>query len=266
MGRSKFIYKFIMMFYKPYQLLEKSPLLKHNDSEENTSGHMIPINTVVREGKNIVLPLQILRPLIESSECVAIMSECLCRRGEGCTTYPQDLGCLLLGSAARDLHPGLGRIVSSDEAIVHAENALQLGLVPLILHNEFDAWIWGIDYRRMMNVCFCCDCCCAVRRNIRNHLSRGFFKNIHRLPGLTVSTNDRCTGCGLCVEECLASAIEIEQEKAIIDQLKCKGCGRCITRCPEDAISMSLDPTSDPIRNLLKIYGQRTSVGFSEGD
>ena len=266
MGRSKFIYNLIMKFYKLYQLIEQLPMVKHNDSEENTSGHMVPINTVVREGDNVVLPLQILRPLIESSECVAIMSECLCRRGEGCTIYPQDIGCLLLGSAARDLHSGLGRIVSSAEAIAHAEHALQLGLVPLIVHNAFDAWIWGIDYRRMMNVCFCCDCCCAVRRSIRNRLSIGFFENIHRLPGLTVSINEGCTGCGCCVEECLAGAIEMEPEGAIINQLKCKGCGRCITLCPEKAITMILDPTSDPFRNLLKIYGQRTSVGFPGSD
>jgi UDP-glucose 4-epimerase len=264
MGRSKFAYDLMMKFYKLFQRMERWPLIRRVESEETTAGHIVPVDVDVGGGKHVVLPMEIVRALIERSDPVCIMSECLCRRGEGCRAFPTDLGCLLLGSAAWDLHPGLGWIVEKEEAIAHAKRAIDMGLFPLIVHNEFDAWLWGIDYRRMMNICFCCDCCCSVRRNIRHRYPEGFFENIHRLPGLTVVVGDGCVSCGTCRDLCLADAVEIGDGGSVINMEQCKGCGRCVAACPEGAIEMTFDPGVDTVDYVLALYRDRTDVGLSE--
>ena len=41
-----------------------------------------------------------------------------------------------------------------------------------------------------------------------------------------------CLGCGLCVRQCEAGAITLENNIAHIDQSKCTGCGKCAEKCP----------------------------------
>jgi len=47
---------------------------------------------------------------------------------------------------------------------------------------------------------------------------------------------DKCTGCGSCVNVCPVGAISLVKGKAVIDQSKCIGCLACVSACPNDAI------------------------------
>jgi len=47
-----------------------------------------------------------------------------------------------------------------------------------------------------------------------------------------------CVGCGSCVKECPAGAIELKNKKAYIDEEKCIGCASCVHVCPEKVISI----------------------------
>lgn len=261
MARSRFSYNLIMRFWKLGHL--NLPFFKTTSSEKTTSGHILPVNKTVNIGRNVVLPLLVLRPLIERASAVAVMHECICRRGMKCKAYPRDFGCLLLGDAVNDLPAYLGRKVTPEDAIAHAERALEIGLVPLVIHDAVDAWMWGLDFSRMMNVCFCCDCCCDVRRGIRTR-TPGFFENIHRLPGLSVVVGDACDGCGKCARTCLASAIEIRNGLAVIGT-DCKGCGRCLTVCPREAVSMTVDSQINMVGLVLEKYERRADVGPLSG-
>ncbi|RJP74580.1 MAG: hypothetical protein C4532_01830 [Candidatus Abyssobacteria bacterium SURF_17] len=260
MSRSRFGYELILKFWKYGHVTDGWPLLGYKASEKTTSGHIIPVNQVVRSGENIVLPMLVLQPLIERASAVAVMNECMCRRGQKCRAFPHDLGCLLLGDAVGELNPSFGRTVTPAEAIAHSERAIRMGLVPLVIHDAIDAWIWGLDFRRMMNVCFCCDCCCDVRIGIRSRRTSGFYENIHRLPGLTLSVGEGCIRCGTCKELCVAGAVEIREDGAHIGE-NCKGCGRCVPACPQGAITMALDPRVDTIRLTLERYERRANIG-----
>lgn len=50
---------------------------------------------------------------------------------------------------------------------------------------------------------------------------------------------DKCTGCGICVEGCHEGALQIIDGKArLVNEIFCDGLGACINDCPEDAITI----------------------------
>ena len=49
---------------------------------------------------------------------------------------------------------------------------------------------------------------------------------------------DKCVGCGLCVDVCPVEAITLEADKAKVDEDKCTECGQCVEECPNEAISI----------------------------
>jgi MinD superfamily P-loop ATPase len=48
--------------------------------------------------------------------------------------------------------------------------------------------------------------------------------------------DEMCTGCGICVDECTAGAISMDDSIAVIDEDKCIRCAVCHDICPEDAV------------------------------
>ena len=53
---------------------------------------------------------------------------------------------------------------------------------------------------------------------------------------MKATVNENCIGCGLCVKNCPADAIHIEQFHAVIDAARCLSCGACAVVCPRHVI------------------------------
>ena len=49
-------------------------------------------------------------------------------------------------------------------------------------------------------------------------------------------SGDRCTGCGICVDECCVDAISLDDGTASIDDDACIRCGVCHGACPTEAV------------------------------
>jgi len=62
-----------------------------------------------------------------------------------------------------------------------------------------------------------------------------YLKNV-----VTLKFNqDKCTGCGMCVEVCPHNVFELKNgTAAIIDRDLCMECGACAKNCPFDAIEV----------------------------
>ncbi len=57
-----------------------------------------------------------------------------------------------------------------------------------------------------------------------------------------------CIGCGICAKNCLAQAITLENNLAVIDTKKCANCGMCAEKCPQKVIKF--EAVSSPDEDL----------------
>ena len=218
---------------------------------------MIPIEKKLDAPIQQLLPMDVVNTLVDRASTVGIIRQCMCRVAGNCTDYPQDIGCIVLGGGAAALDPHIGCVVEKDEAKAHIRKALDKGLYPLISHYERDAMMFGLDFDRIMIVCFCCPCHCVARNagKVSEGLNNSFYENAIKFPTVQVSFDpSKCTGCGRCVKECFANAISFADGIAVLNTEKCKGCGHCAYIC--NAYSVSYD-----IRNVDSIIEQLAFTG-----
>ncbi|UCD84296.1 MAG: 4Fe-4S binding protein [Deltaproteobacteria bacterium] len=208
---------------------------------ERTRIYIIPVNKALERGKDVVLPYQIVEKFIDRSSDHTIIEFCGCRTAYGCKDYPHNVGCLMLGPDSKKIKGPFARSVSKEEAKEHMKKAVEANLTPIIGKARVDNFIFGIpDNHRLFTVCFCCECCCLGQiykymppeeRNIQ----------FNRLEGLEVWVDEeKCEGCGTCVEHCFLDLMTMVDGKARISE-DCRGCGRCARACPEDAIQLRLN-------------------------
>ena len=237
------------------------PLLRPCFSANGNEAIIIPVQEAVRGTESVVLPFPLLTPLVSRASARTILNECMCRRAKGCRAHPQELGCLFLGDGAAAIDRSMGQRAGVDEAMAHVQRALDSGLVPLVVHAAFDAWMLDIPYRRTLAICFCCDCCCTVRQGLRLG-PPAFWDTVVRLPGLTVTAGLECTGCGLCTDVCPTGAIFLNGGTVQIGN-SCKGCGRCATVCPAEAITLRVAENVDVLERLVARVERRTDIGLA---
>jgi UDP-glucose 4-epimerase len=263
------IWRKIMRFYKTLKpgiaamrMPLLGPILQKNFIKEKTeSNWFIPVSEAVQQGRSCALPSTLVADLLRQADGIFAMSACPCRTAFHCQAHPKDLGCLHLGPAVRQIPEEVGRLLTLKEALEHLDRALASGLIPTILHQESEAEIFGVEKTRLLSVCFCCECCCDVRLLLKQGPQRYWDFYNHRLPGLSVVVNDRCTLCEACVIACYGgeTVIKMGPLKAEIDE-RCIGCGRCIPVCPEGALSISIDPNTDLMESLLERISDRVRI------
>ncbi|MDO8516712.1 MAG: DUF362 domain-containing protein [Nanoarchaeota archaeon] len=77
----------------------------------------------------------------------------------------------------------------------------------------------------------------AMHSNIKPHISK------------------KCTGCGICIQNCNAKAISLIEGKSEINPNKCEGCAVCISVCPEGAVLIPwASETSEGLQRKIVDY------------
>lgn len=230
--------------------------------EERDANWILPVNEAIPRGQQVALPGMLVERLLKEADGIFAMSACPCRTAFHCASHPHEIGCLHIGPAVRQIPPEVGRLLSLDKGLEHLKRALASGLVPTILYNPSEAEIFRVDKRRMLSICFCCECCCDVRLLLRHGPERYWELYNHRIPGLEIVVGAGCTRCGECIPACYGGEriIHMGAERAEIAE-RCIGCGRCVSACPEEAISIELQPDSELQTNLFRKIADR--VQFS---
>ncbi|MBN1801871.1 MAG: 4Fe-4S ferredoxin [Candidatus Lokiarchaeota archaeon] len=201
---------------------------------------VIQVNKKMSQPGEFVLPSQLLEHFVKKAHYHWIMDFCICRSSMGCNNYPQELGCLFLGKATIGINSQLGRMVSKEEALQHLQKCKEAGLVHMIGKNRLDKqWLGVSPGDQLMSICNCCPCCCLWRVSSIIHPKIG--KKIKKMPGVEVSVDERCVGCGICTQGiCFVNAIRLVKGRAVIGD-ECKGFGRCVSACPQGAIELTLN-------------------------
>ena len=202
-------------------------VLPNKNAVNKTITTNIEVNQSFQKDDSEFVPSQIIKEVIKEAEDIVIMHKCLCRTSANCEDYPQDFGCIFIGPASRKIASKYGRSATVEEALAHVGKADELGLSHVIGRNKIDSvWMNVRPKEKLLTICHCCPCCCLWKV----------------LPDLDDDISNKVMG----------NAIYIEDGKISIDQDKCVGCGHCVQTCKFDAIELNYSQKSiDSVLNRI---------------
>ncbi|MDD1778613.1 MAG: 4Fe-4S binding protein [Candidatus Helarchaeota archaeon] len=205
-----------------------SPLLPYD-----AQARLIKIDESI-EIEHKVLSIELVKDLIDRNDTFAALT-CPCRlvgamSGEPCKVAPPELGCFVVGVAAKlAVQAGFGRPLTKEQAIEYIKKTEEAGLV----HNAM-----GSTKDQFYSICNCCKCHCgalfpASQTKLRLKMVSPSNYTPKRQP-------EQCTLCETCLEMCPMEAISHPsgEDTLIFNPTLCLGCGVCAANCPENAILM----------------------------
>ena len=206
-------------------------------ASETQIGRSLVREEALPEGDHIeILDYERASKLVQDAFAVGV-SRCACRHkaehlGHACDA-PQEVCMTLNGGAATMIRAGIAREVSVTEGMAILDRAKEANLA-----QTGDNVKHGVTY-----ICNCCGCCCGMMNAIR-HLD--LHNAIVTSNWVMAIDEDKCKGCGKCVDVCPVNAIQLEKremdgktkKKSVRDAELCLGCGVCYNACKFDAIRM----------------------------
>jgi Na+-translocating ferredoxin:NAD+ oxidoreductase RNF subunit RnfB len=140
---------------------------------------------------------------------------------------PMEDTCISLGSGARFLvRRGFAREQTTEQLLAIIERARELGLTHITDNIR----------HKPAFICNCCSCCCELMAGVQ----MGYHEGIAKAPFIAQVDNERCNGCGLCIDTCNVGALVScgENQSVELQEQICLGCGACILSCAREALSM----------------------------
>jgi ferredoxin len=163
---------------------------------------------------------------------------CYCRHkmqhvGRACDA-PLDI-CMTFNTTASSLvRHGAARRVDAAECLDLLQLARDRGLVQ-----------FGENVRQRVNfICNCCGCCCEALIAARRF---GFLHPVHSTNYVPAVDEQRCNGCGKCVDACPVEAMSLvsandpgkpRRKLGRLDENICLGCGVCVRACERGGLTL----------------------------
>jgi ferredoxin len=214
--------------------------------QRGTSG-IIPRWRAIKDIPGI-LPGEDVRELIKAHEDIALL-HCACRKRykERECGVPEEL-CMVLGRAALyNIDRGAGRRITREEAFDIINNVTAKYPVVHIGTRTRDPK----NFRGVL--CHCHFDCCEVMRTpmvigCKYPVTEFYAKSRYR----AVVDPEKCIKCRICIDKrCQFGALEMKfypeygEERISVNEDKCMGCGCCVETCPTSAHSMKVVESAD---------------------
>lgn len=194
---------------------------------------VIPVEEEIEVKKEVVLPFDELSKILDNYDTIGLAT-CYCRHrkdllGEPCKITDERKNCFSFGrTAVFMISQGFAEEVSKEDAMKILKKAEDEGLVHKAFHANLDI------NKEIDGLCNCCKCCCGT---FEAHYA-GALPLTDYSSYLARVNEDDCIGCGTCVENCNAEAIDLIDTIAQINEDRCIGCGVCAHVCPENAMRL----------------------------
>lgn len=193
----------------------------------------IPVSGTITPDKQAVLPHHTMESVLEKAVDFAVC-HCSCRmvaalRGRPCEHTTEI--CIKFDEVARYVvDKGFGRKITRDEAKGLIRKAEEEGLVHFVDNTN----------GQIKHNCNCCGCACWNVGTIkRRKIPRDAIMEVYFVRR---TDEEECIGCGECVDICPVDAVQMDDNKPVLDTDWCIGCGVCAAKCPNDAVTMILRP------------------------
>lgn len=190
----------------------------------------IPINRQIAV-KWPIVPYEDVLEIINNQEII-VLAPCICRTwmkklDKGCGKPVET--CLIFGSYGNYyVENKMGRYISKEEAYEVVKRNDEVGLV-----------MQPFNSQKVGGMCSCCGDCCGMLRSLKKQPK----------PAAAVRSNyyaeveaGECVGCETCLDRCQMEAIQMKDEKAVLDLDRCIGCGLCVTTCSTGAMRLVKKP------------------------
>jgi ferredoxin len=189
-----------------------------------------PANVSLEVEMQGVMPNEQMGPIVDASNKIAV-AHCPCRMSAkilGRTDCHHSLEvCIKYDELAEFvIDKGLAREISKDEALKILADSEREGLVHMVDNTQ----------GQIKHTCNCCGhYCWNVGILRRRKIPRDMLMAVYFIRETEL---DECIGCGACADICPVDAVEMADERPVVDPNWCIGCGVCAVSCPADVISI----------------------------
>lgn len=230
--------KMLAELYYEYLNVEEDFIKDLFTGNETKLGRVFVNETALNNNINLtVLDYERASEVIHTASHIGV-GICYCRHkmehlGKACNA-PMDI-CMTFNNVASSLvRHNIARQIDVKEGIDLLQKAYDNNLVQ-----------FGENVKQKVGfICNCCGCCCEAMLAAKRF---GFLNPVTTTNYLPSIKQEKCNGCGKCVDICpveamgLVSAndpIKIKRKKARLNEEICLGCGLCVRACKQDAMEL----------------------------
>ena len=224
-------------------------------SSETKLGRVFVNEQAINNGANLhVLDYERASEVIKTASHIGV-GICYCRHkmqhlGKACNA-PMEI-CLTFNEAGASLiKHKIARQIDAIEGHDLLQTAYDNNLVQ-----------FGENAQEKVNfICNCCGCCCEAMLAAKRF---GFLNPVHTTNYLPEIEDEKCNGCGKCVEICPVEAMSLvsandlikkKKKKAKLNEEICLGCGLCVRACKTNGIKLTEreERVITPINSVHKV-------------